>query len=190
MKKLLIFLVFVMPNLLIYAQEEGSVDAQTTKKLTKEQKSEQRRTEAEAAAKLVEWMVENKNFVLEANSLSDKYGNHANVSSMINFLAVDSNIITIQLASTSGIGGANGMGGVTTDGNITQFIVNRTGKNKSGYSIRLYTMTNIGSFDITFSILPNGTADASISGNWGSRLNYHGYLVPLKKSRVFRGMTI
>jgi hypothetical protein len=135
-------------------------------------------------------MVENRNFVLEANSVSDKYGNKIVVSSMINFLAVDSNKITIQLASLSGIGGANGMGGVTTDGNITQYIVNRTGKNKTGYSIRIYTMTNIGSFDIVFSIMSNGTADASISGNWGSRLNYYGYLVPVKKSRVFKGMTI
>ena len=190
MKKLIILFVFVLTNFLLLAQEEGMVDTQTTKKLTKEQKAEQRRIEAEAVAKQVDWMVENRNFVLEANTLSDKYGNQANVSSMINFIAVDSNKLTIQLASVSGMGGANGMGGVTTDGNITQFIVNRTGRNKSGYSIRLYTMTNIGSFDIVFTIMPNGIADASISGNWGHRLNYHGTLVPLKKSRVFKGMTI
>jgi hypothetical protein len=135
-------------------------------------------------------MVENRKFVLEANYLSDQTGERYNVNNIINFIAIDSARITIQLASTSGIGGANGMGGITAEGTISQFNVIKTGKQKNFYSIHVLAMTHIGTYDIFFSISPSANADATISGNVRGKLNYHGRLVPLKTSRVFKGMSI
>jgi hypothetical protein len=174
----------------VYSQVENQVDSKTTKKLTKEQRLEQRRIEAEETAKMVDWMVENKQFVLEANYLSNQYGERQIVSSRINFIAVDSSRITIQLASLTGIGGANGMGGVTADGTISQFRVEKVGRDKKGYSIRIMAMTHIGSYDITLFITQGGNADASITGTTRGKLNYHGTLVPLNVSKVYKGMTI
>lgn len=190
MKKLMVLIIASMVVLASYSQEESAVDSKTTKKLTKEQRNEQKRKEAEETAKLVDWMVESRQFVLEANYLSNKTGQRVVVNSTINFLAVDSSEITIQFASMSGIGGANGMGGITTDGTISKFEISRTGKDKSGYSIHVVAMTHIGNFDIFLYILPNAATDATISGNTSGRLNYHGMLVPLKMSKVFKGMSI
>jgi len=174
----------------LFAQEEGHVDSKTTKKLTREQKTEQRKADEAAMAKLVERMVQDKKFVLEANFLSNQTGERIIVSNRLNFIAVDSDRITIQLASVSGVGGPNGMGGVTTDGNISKFEIRKTGKSKDVYSIQIFTMTRLGSYDILMTVLPNGNADASIGGTWSGKLNYHGMLVPLGRSKVFKGMSI
>lgn len=190
MKKYIILILMSLVVFSAYSQEENSVDSKTTKKLTKQQKLEQRRAEEEATAKLVDWMVEQKRFVVEADYLSNQTGERINVSSMLNFIIVDSSKITIQIASTTGIGGPNGMGGVTTEGSISRFEIKKIGKTKNSYSIRLFTMTTLGSYDIFLNISPNGNTDASLSGNGGGRLNYHGVIVPIKKSRVFKGMSI
>jgi hypothetical protein len=173
-----------------FAQEENSVDSKTTKKLTREQKKEQKKVEEDATARIVADMVNHRQFVLEANYLSNQRGERAVVSSNINFIAIDSNRITIQLGSVSGIGGSNGMGGVTADGTITKFEIKKMGRSGDIYYIQVYTMTHIGSYDILFTVSPNGNADATVGGNWGGKLNYHGTLVPLNKSRVFKGMSI
>ncbi len=190
MKRILVIILTGVVALSVYSQVENQVDGKTTKKLTKAQRMEQRRIESEETAKLVDWMVENRQFVLEANYLSNQYGERQIVSSRINFIAVDSSRITIQLASLTGIGGANGMGGVTADGTISQFKIDKVGKDKKGYSIRIMAMTHIGHYDITFFITPGANADASITGNTRGKLNYHGKLVPLSVSKVYKGMTI
>jgi hypothetical protein len=173
-----------------FAQEENSVDSKTTKKLTRDQKKEQKKLEEDATARIVDYMVNHHQFVLEANYLSNQRGERAVVSSNINFIAIDSNRITIQLATISGTGGSNGMGGVTADGTITKYEIKKTGKSDDIYYIQVYTMTHFGSYDILFTISPNGNADATIGGSWSGKLNYHGTLVPLSKSRVFKGMSI
>jgi hypothetical protein len=190
MKKYLFLLGMSLVVLTAAAQEESSVDSETTKKLTKAQKTEQRRLEAEETAKLVDWMVNRRKFVLEANMISNQTGQRIPVSSSINFIAVDSNKIVIQLASLSGIGGYNGMGGITADGTISQFKIGKLGKKSIGYTIQVTAMTSIGTYDIFFSVSPNSNADATIGGNWGGKLNYHGYLMPLEKSKIFKGMSI
>ena len=174
----------------VYGQEENSVDSKATKKLTRQQRIEQRKLEAEATASMVDWMVNHKKFVLEADYLSNQTGIRTVVSSRTNFIAIDSNKITIQLASFSGIGGSNGMGGVTADGTINKYEVRKTGRSKDIYSIQILTMTHIGSYDIFITVSPNGNADASIGGSWSGKLNYHGFLISIKKSKVFKGMSI
>jgi hypothetical protein len=169
---------------------ENPVDSKTSKKLTKEQRQEQRRIEEEASARQVTWMVESRQFVLEADYLSDKSGQRIIVNSTINFIIVDSTSLTIQLATISGVGGVNGMGGITADGNITKFETAKTGKNQTNYSIHIIAMTRIGTYDIFIDVFPNANADASISGNTSGKLNYHGNLVPVSESRVYKGMAI
>lgn len=190
MKKYLFLLGMSLAVLNAVAQEESSVDSKTTKKLTKAQKAEQRRLEEEETAKMVDWMVQNRKFVLEANTISNQTGERHQVSSRINFIVIDSNKIVIQLASLSGIGGYNGMGGITADGTISRFKVTKMGKKLTGYSIQVMAMTSIGSYDIFFSVSPNSNADATIGGNWNGKLNYHGFLIPIEKSKIFKGMSI
>jgi hypothetical protein len=190
MKKYFILLGLSLALLNAVAQEENSVDTETTRKLTREQKNEQKRLDAEETAKVVDWMVKNKKFVLEAYAVSNQYGERYEVNSRINFIAIDSNKITIQLASMSGMGGYNGLGGITADGRITDFKINKVGKKSSGYSIQVLAMTTIGSYDIFFNVSTNSNAVATIGGSWGGKLNYHGFLIPLSKSKIYKGMSI
>lgn len=178
MKKVIMFFWMSLVVLGAYTQEENSLDNKTTKKLTKEERKEQRKLAADESAKMVDWMVNHRKFVLEANYLSNKMGERVVVSNRINFIAVDSNKITIQLASINGIGGSNGMGGVTADGVIQKFDVRKTGKDSKLYTIQVLTTTHIGSYDILLSVSPDGNADATIGGSWSGKINYHGYLVP------------
>lgn len=190
MKKYFVCLFFVLITLTAFSQEERSVEATETKKLTKEQRAEQRRVAEEVMAKVVDSLIQQRKFVLEADFLSNQTGNRVSVNSLINFIIVDSSEIVIQIASTTGIGGPNGMGGVTTRGRISSFDVKKTGRNKDVYYIRLMANTTLGTYDIYLHVSPNSNTDASLSGLTPGKLNYHGMIKPMNKSKVFKGMTI
>lgn len=185
---LLIIAFFVM--LSAYAQEEGVVDNKSRRKLSKAEKAELRKAEEQVVARMVDSIIEKRKFVLEADFLSNQTGNRIIVNNLINFIIVDSSRIIIQTGSTTGLGGYNGMGGVTTRGNITSYEVKKTGRNSSVYYIRLLANTSIGTYDIFFNISPNSNSDATVSGIRAGKLNYHGVIKPLENSRVFKGMAI
>jgi len=191
MKKYIVFCILaIVISFNVIAQEEGTVDPVSRRKLTKQEKAEIRKAEQDAVAKMVDSLIFKRKFVLEADYLSNQTGNRQIVNSLINFIIVDSSSIVIQIASTTGIGGPNGMGGVTTRGSITGFEVKKTGRDNSVYYIRLLANTSIGPYDIFFNILPSAATDATISGIRSGRLNYHGVIKPLERSRVFKGMAI
>lgn len=172
-----------------FTQAEEAVDSKTQKQLLKEEKRKQKEMEEAERARLVDLMVNARRFVLEADYLSNQYGDRIAVSSTLNFIIVDSTQGTIQIASPSGIGGPNFMGGVTADGMITQYDVTKLPKS-GGYNIKLLIMTSLGSYDIFISVSTDGYATATIGGNWGGKLNYHGRLVPLGISRIYKGRAI
>jgi hypothetical protein len=190
MKKFIVLILISLFTYNAFTQQEEAVDSPTTKKLTKEQKKEQRLAQEASTAKLVEWMVEQRRFVLEADYLSNETGQRFVVPSNLNFIKVDSSEITIQIASNTGSGGPNAMGGITTDGTVSDYQVKRVGKTLESYSIRLFASTGAGFYEIFMNISSNGLANATISGLSSGKLNYHGEIVPLYKSRVFKGRSI
>ncbi len=189
MRTLFIILLSLIYIPAVFTQEEEAVDSKTQKQLLKEEKKKQREMEEAERARLVDLMVNARRFVLEADYLSNQYGDRIVVSSTLNFIIVDSAQGTIQIASPSGIGGPNFMGGVTADGMITQYEVSKLPKS-GGYNIKLLIMTSLGSYDLFISVTTDGYATATIGGNWGGKLNYHGRLVPLGISRIYKGRAI
>jgi len=137
----------------------------------------------------VDSLVSRRNFLLTADYLGDNSGNRVVVDSKVNFLAIDSSNIVIQTGNIASRG-SNGLGGITTDGNITRFEVSRTGKNKNGYAISLMTMTPIGVYDIFINISSDGNATATITGTTMGKLIYYGDIAPVKGTRIFKGMSI
>jgi hypothetical protein len=168
-----------------YGQTE-QLSKKELKKLQKEQKKAEQAAEREKKAKVTEYLVTGQKFVLEADYLSDKTGTRVPVQSMINFVMVDSTRGTLQLGSAMNVG-YNGVGGATVDGRISNYKYSRTGKNKDSFSVSVNFNSAMGMYDITLMISPDGNTDASIRGNWGSTLNYHGQIVPLEESRVYKG---
>ncbi len=173
-----------------YSQEEvQQLSQKEIKKLQKEQKKAAKEAEMERMAEVTDFMVQQQQFVLEADYLSNQYGVRVPVSPLINFVLIDSLTGTVQFGSAESIG-YNGVGGATVDGQITKYEYSMIGKKKDSYSIQLIFMASIGTYNITLMVNSQGYADASIRGNWSGQLNYHGKLVPLTLSRVYKGTPI
>lgn len=190
MKTILTLLISFVLVLGAYSQEEvQQLSKKELKNLQKEQKKADQTAEEERMAEVTNFMVHQQQFVLEADYLSDKYGQRAPVTPTINFVLVDSLVGTVQFGSAEQIG-YNGVGGLTVDGRVTKYEYQVVGKKEDSYSIRMILMASIGTYDITLMVNSQGFADATIRGNWSGQLNYHGKLVPLTLSRVYKGTPI
>jgi hypothetical protein len=190
MKALMTFFAAFALILGAYAQEgTGQLSPKELRKLQKEQRKAEKAAEEERMAEVTKYMVEQQQFVLEADFLSDKYGQRAPVTPTINFVLIDSLTGTVQFGDAARIG-YNGVGGATVDGRITKYEYSTVGKKQDSYSIRMIFMASIGTYDITLMVNSQGYADASIRGNWSGQLNYHGKLVPLTLSRIYKGTPI
>ena len=190
MKSLLTFLMAFVFVLGTYSQDEvQQLSQKEIKKLQKEQKKAQRAADEERMAEVTNFMVHQQQFVLDADFLSDKYGQRVSVTPTINFVLVDSLVGTVQFGSAQEIG-YNGVGGITVDGRVTKYEYSVIGKKEDSYSIRMILMSSLGTYDITLMVNSQGYTDAQIRGNWSGQLNYHGKLVPLTLSRVYKGTPI
>lgn len=180
MKKLILFLVFIMSANLIIGQN--------TQDDTSLSKREKRKAKQEKEYQHTKDMLQNKNFVLEANALQDKYGRRVQVNSGINFVSVDSTEAIIQIGSNTRIG-SNGVGGVTARGQITNWEIKENKRNKH-FDIHMNVMTPIGIYDVYFSVASSGQATAQLTGLSAGRLTFDGYVVPWEQSSVYVGRSI
>lgn len=190
MKSLLIIL-FIISPLILYGQDEGSsLSKKEQKALAKEKRKAEQKEEAEKQREIVALMLEYQRFVLEADYVAGKTGSRTAVSPTLNFVIIDSTKATMQLGSPWGLG-INGVGGVTVDGKVTRYEVNKK-ENKKGvnYNVTLYIMSSIGTYDLLMWISESGHADATVRGNVSGQLTYSGQLVPLSQSRVYKGHSI
>jgi len=184
MKKYIFLVLAVLFSLNAYSQGP-ELSRKEQKKLQKELKKEQQAEESAKKAAIVGLMVEHQAFVLEADRLRDKMGVTINVSSMINFLAVDSISGVIQIGSNAYVG-MNGVGGITVEGRVTNYKYTFNEKSAS-YNITYNINSSSGTYDITLSVFSDGRADATVRSNWPGQLNYSGYVVPPSRSKVFKG---
>ena len=129
-------------------------------------------------------------FTLEADKVMFKYGETAYVTSTTNFVSVKGDDAVVQVAFNVPVSGPNGLGGVTVDGSVSSYEVE---KDKRGNL--LLTMNVMGTgisarVDIT---LYKGSNEASvtITPNFNSnRMTLSGQIVPIEKSKVFKGRSI
>lgn len=132
-------------------------------------------------------LLENKQFVLEANFLENQRGRRTFVLSNLNFVLVDSTYSILQVGSSYGLG-ANGVGGVTAKGTITHWEINKNDKDKTFY-LNWSLITNIGIYDVRMNVDASGYAKADISGLRAGRLTYEGNIIPLDESSIYQGRT-
>lgn len=134
--------------------------------------------------------IEARQFVLEADRVMFKYGTTAYVNPNTNFVAMEGDKATVQVAFNIPVGGPNGLGGITLDGNVTNF-KQKVGKRGTLYISFHVTGTGI-SADIDIS-LPQGssTAQLSIRPTFNSNeLQLSGHVLPLSHSNVFKGSAL
>ena len=133
-------------------------------------------------------MIENRDFVLEADYLRDGRGNRVFVSNTINFVAIDSTTVIIQVGSNSRIG-PNGVGGVTAKGNITSWKLTEDPKNES-FNLFATVMKPIGIYDLQFSISASGYSTALLTGLTMGELTFEGNVEPYTDSSVYEGSSL
>ena len=154
-------------------------------KLTRQEQKEARRAELQANFNLLDTLLENRSFVLEADYLQNRYGDRIVVPQMLNFIKVDSTYVVLQTGSNSRFGN-NGVGGVTAEGKANGWKLIKNYKNLS-YNLRFNVFTDIGIYDVTIWISASKQARATITGLGPGNLTFDGYIEPLYNSRVFKG---
>lgn len=189
MKRIFLFLMLGLFFTGAFAQTQDSVSNPESKKLTKEQKAAQKKFNDEAKAKIIQWMAQNHKFVMECNYANLTGGSRISVNPTTNFISSDSVNITVQVSSTSGIGGENGIGGFTVDGTINSYKWRTFGKNKDGYNIDMIVMSKQGTFQVFMSMFPDGHAEASVGGNRVGKINLTGFMMPINKAKTIKGLT-
>ncbi len=162
----------------------GPIYSQNTthdKETRKQKKKEQIQKDFEHTRSLLE----SKQFVLEADWLGNQYGERVPVTSLINFIMVDSSDAVVQIGSNYGFGN-NGVGGVTANGPLTTWELNSNAK-KNYFNLRMIIMSNIGTYDILMNISADGHATAIMTGIGRGKLTYTGNIIPIQDSYVFQG---
>ena len=92
-------------------------------------------------------------FILETDYLQGRRGQLVSVNPNINFVKVLDTKGTLQTGSVTGIG-YNGMGGVTTEGKISNYKVSGN-SNSLTHKVSFDLFTNIGTFNIVMNIFAN-----------------------------------
>ena len=151
----------------------------------KKDRKEARKAQMEVNFRVLDSILYNGRYVLEANFLQGKYGDRIPVSSTLNFIRVEGPKGVLQTGSDTRQG-YNGVGGVTAEGNIIYYKVGKESKNLS-HTVTFNLMTNLGTYDILLTVSADNNAVATISGSTSGRLTWNGRLVAFDNSRVFKG---
>lgn len=128
-----------------------------------------------------------KDFVLEAHTIVFKYGNFTYVNPTTNFIKLSGDEATVQLAFNSPYAGANGLGGITLDGRVSNVKISEDKKGNIYFSMNI-TGSAISAF-VNFS-MAYGTnqCKATISPNFSSnRIVFSGNLYPENNSSIYKG---
>ena len=162
----------------------GFSNAQTTDKEERAKLREERRIEQERLDSLyfvqAKQAIENRRFVLEADRVMFKYGTTAYVSSNTNFVMVKDDEATVQIAFNVPMSGPNGLGGITVDGNMSDFEM-KENKSGVGISARVTITLPKGSSSATVTVLPTFNSN---------RLTLMGHILPLENSSIFKGRAL
>ena len=182
----LITLVLVSASTLMYAQSSSETRQAERKAQREAQKAREKAENERNYAIAVQALKEGK-FVLEADQLVFKRGRSAFVSSTTNFVLMDGEHASVQIAANNALAGPNGIGGITVDGSRKEMKITTDKKGNVNCS---FSVQGIGISAQVYITLTNGgnNASARISPNFNSNtLTLNGVLVPLSQSNVYKG---
>lgn len=135
--------------------------------------------------------IDSAHFVLTADRLTTRNGHVIYVTRTTNFIRVDGDRGTVQVAFTNApFLGPNGLGGITLNGNVSNYKVKRT---KPGITMVSFNVIGIGiSSEVTITV-PDGGENSSVTINANTtpqRLTLSGDLLPLTPFAVYEGMSL
>ena len=182
----LITLVLVSASTLMYAQSSSETRQAERKAQREAQKAREKAENERNYAIAVQALKEGK-FVLEADQLVFKRGRSAFVSSTTNFVLMDGEHASVQIAANNALAGPNGIGGITVDGSRKEMKITTDKKGNVNCS---FSVQGIGISAQVYITLTNGgnNATVTISPNFNSNtMTLSGSLLPLNQSNIFKG---
>lgn len=187
----LVALVLVSATTVLYAQESQRDVRRADRKAQRDAERARLRAEEQAAdevayAQAVQ-AIKDRQFVLEADQVIFRRGQSAFVTSNTNFVMLNGQRATVQVAFNTAYPGPNGIGGVTVDGTTSDVKVTT---DKRGNVNCSFSVQGIGISAQIFITLTNGGNSASVTVNPNfnnNTLTLNGNLVPLEQSDVFKG---
>lgn len=196
MKRFIILAAFVLTGLSAATAQTQQTQTRRIRTKAEQQRAADReiRRREQAAQDSLDYRkavrsLENLEFALEADQLALPRGRMVAVSTTTNFLMLNDERATVQIASYTG-GGPNGVGGITLDGRATDIELKVDKKGTTYLSMAVSGTGISASVAIT---LPKGgnRASVTISPNFNSnRMTLYGRLIPLDESRVFKGLAL
>lgn len=187
-KVLLLFAVLLIGAGPLMAQQSKSDRA--AQKAEKEAKKAAEEAEEMALFDQAVQALKERDFVLEADRVEFKRGRFAYVTPNTNFVSMQGDKATIQLAFNGAFSGPNGIGGITVDGNASSVEMKTDKKGNVTFSMMVQGVAV--SANVTFRMIKGSNkCTATVSPNFNSnRLTFTGYLYPSDQSNVFKGRSI
>ncbi|MDN5210686.1 DUF4251 domain-containing protein [Fulvivirgaceae bacterium BMA12] len=171
-------------------KEEKREIKENRKQERKLQKAERKNEEAirlKENYELIVSQIKDSSFVIETNTLFDRYNNSYQVSPNTNFVMVNGDEFTMQLGFNGRIG-VNGLGGVTLEGNITRYEILEAKENGPARIRLTVNSLLLGSTEVGVTVSRDGTSRAYVSGAFRTRLSFAGEFSPLEESIVYKGI--
>ncbi len=195
MKKLyaLIALVVVVVFASCSTSSQGTTSGSSSQDARNQKRAEQKQEEAEydeANYQIAMKALTDKEFVLEADQLMSRFGRVLYVNSTTNFVMVNKDKATVQIAANNFIAGPNGVGGITVDGTVSDV---KTKIDKKGNVDFSFAVQGIGISAQVYITMTHGsnTAQATVYPNFNSNnVTLSGNIVTLGETSTFKGRTI
>ncbi|KXX70165.1 DUF4251 domain-containing protein [Flammeovirga sp. SJP92] len=188
---------FITSN--VFAQEIKEDKPLTKQELRAQKRLEKKkeREEKRLIAKQLEMIIHEQavqgidsgTFVLEATQVYDRYGNIENVNSTINFVKVVGNNAIFQLGF-DGIVGLNGVGGITMEGKISNYEVEKMENGRVNVSFNVQGPIMMASMSFTMDGEGNFANVKVRAQTENIELSFRGQIQPLNNSNVYEGMKL
>ena len=132
----------------------------------------------------------NRDFVLEATSVTFKNGTTAFVNSTTNFISLKGNKAVVQISPSVMASGPNGVGGVTVEGNVTDLQVRTDNKGRTTLSMNVMGIGINAQVEV-YMFPGTNSASATVYPNFNSNTVWiQGNIVPYENSDVFEGNSL
>lgn len=184
MKAIITLIMFVAATFAATAQS----NTQDKKLSKKEKKLMEARIDSAFNAEAIQ-AINDTAFTIEADQVMFKRGYTAHVTASTNFVTVRGDNAIVQVAFNVPVAGLNGLGGITVEGSVSRYEVNKDKKGNvfvkmgvmgKGISAQLFISLWKGANKATVNIMPNFNSN---------NLTLNGMMWKPERSNVFKGTT-
>lgn len=185
MKKIILFLCFIV-SAMFFVSANNKADM---KKIQKAQEKRIQEINDSLMHSVALEAINKMDFVLQVDRVSFKSGNPIYTESSTNFIIAHNGKATVQIAFPRGGLGANGMGGITVEGTVSNVKIKTDKKGNTTLSFSVMG-SSISASIILNLINKSDQGYANVSPNFNSRdMSVYGRIIPYEESVFFKGTT-